>query len=80
VKILYDRYLLRDEAGRLLETPQYFFMRVAMGIALGENESNTEWAIKFYNCISSFDYMPSTPTYLTLVLPAPKWLVAMLPM
>jgi ribonucleoside-diphosphate reductase alpha chain len=62
VKILYDRYLLRDAANQLLETPQYFFMRVAMGIALGENTDHTQWAIKFYNCISSFDYMPSTPT------------------
>jgi ribonucleoside-diphosphate reductase alpha chain len=62
VKILYDRYLLRDDKGRLLETPQYLFMRVAMGIALGETENLTEWAIKFYEAISSFDYMPSTPT------------------
>jgi len=62
VKILYDRYLLRDTKGKLLETPQYFFMRVAMGIALGESDNRTEWAIKFYNCISAFDYMPSTPT------------------
>lgn len=62
VKILYDRYLLRDNNGRLLETPQYLFMRVAMGIALGEEVNHTEWAIKFYDLISSFDYMPSTPT------------------
>lgn len=62
VKILYDRYLLRDTSNRLLETPQYFFMRVAMGIALGESSNQTDWATKFYDCISSFDYMPSTPT------------------
>lgn len=62
VKILYDRYLLRDNSGRLLETPQYLFMRVAMGIALGEEANHTEWAVKFYDLISSFDYMPSTPT------------------
>lgn len=62
VKILYDRYLLRDKEGNLLETPQYFFMRVAMGIALGEKENHTEWAIKFYDLISTFKYMPSTPT------------------
>jgi ribonucleoside-diphosphate reductase alpha chain len=62
VKILYDRYLLRNDSGRLLETPQYLFMRVAMGIALGEKTNHAEWAITFYDCISSFDYMPSTPT------------------
>jgi ribonucleoside-diphosphate reductase alpha chain len=37
-------------------------MRVAMGIALGEEANHTNWAIKFYDLISNFDYMPSTPT------------------
>ncbi len=61
-KILYDRYLLRDSMGVIFEKPQWMWMRVAMGIALGEKENHTEWAIKFYNAISTFDYMPSTPT------------------
>lgn len=56
-----DRYLIRDAKGGLIELPQHFFMRVAMGLAL--NESNpTERAIEFYNLLSSFDYMTSTPT------------------
>ena len=56
-----DRYLVRDLQGKLIELPQHFFMRVAMGLAL--NESNpTERAIEFYNLLSSFDYMTSTPT------------------
>lgn len=62
VKILYDRYLIKDKEGSLLETPQWLFMRVAMGIALAETTDNTEWAIRFYDLISQFDYMPSTPT------------------
>ena len=45
-----------------MESPQGFFMRVAMGLALAEKENREEWAIKFYNTLSSFDLMSSTPT------------------
>jgi len=62
VRILYDKYLLRTKEGGLLETPQYFFMRVAMGIALGDENSCDFQAIKYYNLMASFSYMPSTPT------------------
>ncbi len=58
LRTVYDRYLLRDPISRkVLETPQYFFMRVACGLS-----ENLEGAIKFYKLIASFDYMPSTPT------------------
>lgn len=58
LRTVYDRYLLKNPTTRqVLETPQYFFMRVACGLA----ESATE-AIEFYKLISSHDYMPSTPT------------------
>ena len=61
LQTLFDRYFIRDVQGRCLEMPQTFFMRVAMGIAL--NETNpTEKAIEFYNLLSSFDFMCSTPT------------------
>lgn len=63
VRILYDKYLLRTKEGELLETPQYFFMRVAMGIALGDEAKDVSSnAINYYNLIASFSYMPSTPT------------------
>ncbi|MBM3281310.1 MAG: ribonucleoside-diphosphate reductase subunit alpha [Candidatus Harrisonbacteria bacterium] len=62
-QVIYDRYLVRDESDKLYETPQYFFMRVAMGIAINE-EKKDERAIEFYKLISSFLYMPSTPTLL----------------
>jgi ribonucleoside-diphosphate reductase alpha chain len=60
---LYDRYFLRVEGGNhIYETPQAFWMRVAMGMALNEGESKNEWAAKFYEVISSLRYVPSTPT------------------
>ncbi len=58
LRTVYDRYLLKNPMTRLvLETPQYFFMRVACGLA-----KNVEEAVEFYRLISSHDYMPSTPT------------------
>ena len=62
LKTLYERYFNKLET-RKLELPQSFWMRVAMGIALNE-ENKTEVAISFYNLISSMQYMPSTPTLL----------------
>jgi ribonucleoside-diphosphate reductase alpha chain len=60
LQTLYDRYFLHVD-GRRIELPQAFFMRVAMGLAL--NEINKEdRAIEFYNVLSSFDFMSSTPT------------------
>jgi ribonucleoside-diphosphate reductase alpha chain len=57
---LYDRYLLHSDGTRF-EMPQAFFMRVAMGLALNEIDRE-ERAIEFYNLLSSFDFMCSTPT------------------
>jgi ribonucleoside-diphosphate reductase alpha chain len=60
LQTLYDRYFLHVD-DRRIELPQAFFMRVAMGLAL--NEINKEdRAIEFYNVLSSFDFMSSTPT------------------
>jgi ribonucleoside-diphosphate reductase alpha chain len=61
LQTLYDRYLLRNKT-EVYELPQFMFMRVAMGLAINEGEQKNERAIKFYNSMSSFDYMPSTPT------------------
>ena len=60
LQTLYDRYFIHDDDIRY-ELPQVFFMRVSMGLALGE-ENKEEKAIEFYNLLSSFDYMSSTPT------------------
>jgi len=60
LQTLYDRYFLHIEELRI-EMPQAFFMRVAMGLALGEIDREAR-AIEFYNVLSKFDFMSSTPT------------------
>lgn len=60
---LYDRYFLQEEGSeKKLETPQAFWMRVAMGIAMREGEKRNARAIQFYEVISTMRYVPSTPT------------------
>jgi len=60
LQTLFDRYFLHVRKQRI-ELPQAFFMRVAMGLSL--NETNREGrAIEFYEILSSFDFMSSTPT------------------
>lgn len=60
LQTLHDRYFLH-KAGVRYEMPQAFFMRVAMGLALNE-DNPTEKAKEFYDVMSTFRYMPSTPT------------------
>ncbi|HHX82079.1 MAG TPA: ribonucleoside-diphosphate reductase subunit alpha, partial [Pseudomonadaceae bacterium] len=59
LQTLYDRYFIHCEGTRF-ELPQIFYMRVAMGLAMKE-ENREEKTIEFYNLLSSFDYMVSTP-------------------
>ena len=58
---LYDRYLIHHE-GRRLETVQYFWMRVAMGLSMNEGEQKNERAMEFYEVLSTFRFVSSTPT------------------
>ena len=60
LQTLYDRYFIHCDDVRY-ELPQVFFMRVAMGLAI-EEENREDRAIEFYKLLSSFDYMSSTPT------------------
>ncbi|QTP64417.1 ribonucleoside-diphosphate reductase subunit alpha [Candidatus Liberibacter africanus] len=60
LQTLYDRYFLHNNGFRF-EMPQAFFMRVAMGLSLKEKEKEKR-AIEFYNLLSSFHFMCSTPT------------------
>lgn len=60
LQTLYDRYFLHVRNVRI-ELPQVFFMRVAMGLALRETDREAR-AIEFYEILSSFDFMSSTPT------------------
>ena len=61
LQTLYDRYFIHHNSIRI-ELPQVFFMRIAMGLAHCEGEHKNEKAIEFYNLLSSFDYLSSTPT------------------
>jgi ribonucleoside-diphosphate reductase alpha chain len=60
IQILRDRYFIRHDS-KIMETPQAFWMRVAMGLAINEDDKNKR-AIEFYDLISQFRYTPSTPT------------------
>ncbi|WP_348696311.1 ribonucleoside-diphosphate reductase subunit alpha [Duganella fentianensis] len=60
LQTLYDRYFLHVRDIRI-EMPQAFYMRVAMGLALNETDREAR-AIEFYNLLSTFDFMSSTPT------------------
>jgi ribonucleoside-diphosphate reductase alpha chain len=60
IQILYDRYFIRED-NKIMEAPQAFWMRVAMGLALNE-DNKEEWAIKYYDMFSQFLYTSSTPT------------------
>ncbi|MCA9842800.1 MAG: ribonucleoside-diphosphate reductase subunit alpha, partial [Cyanobacteria bacterium HKST-UBA03] len=68
VQILTDRYLIQDRQHNTIELPQWLWMRVAMGLAIQEpasaepGASREERAIEFYNTMSAFRYIPSTPT------------------
>ena len=60
LQTLYDRYFIHEKGARY-ELPQAFFMRVSMGLAIREKDREAK-AIEFYQLLSSFDYMSSTPT------------------
>lgn len=58
LRTVYDRYLLRHPITRqVMETPQYFFMRVSAGLSVRVNET-----VDFYHLLASHDYLPSSPT------------------
>lgn len=61
LQTLYDRYFIHSEDDIRFELPQAFFMRVAMGLAINELDREAR-AIEFYELLSSFDFMSSTPT------------------
>src|SRR5438034_7876913 len=61
LQTLYDRYLIQHQ-DRRLETPQYFWLRVAMGLALHEGAHKNGRALEFYEALSGFLFTSSTPT------------------
>ncbi len=68
IRTLYDRYLLKHtESREVIETPQYFFLRVACGLSRSFKEAK-----EFYDLISQLDYMPSSPTLFNAASPMPQ--------
>jgi ribonucleoside-diphosphate reductase alpha chain len=73
LQTLYDRYFVSDfETKQVLETPQMFWMRIAMGSALIEKDGRHDWTIKFYDIMSKLLYTPSTPTLFHAGTPKPQ--------
>jgi ribonucleoside-diphosphate reductase alpha chain len=71
IETLNDRYFIRDNAKKAIETPQFMWMRIAAGLALGE-EHKEERAIEFYNVMSTLSFVPSTPTLFHAGTPHPQ--------
>lgn len=71
VETLHDRYFIRSDEGRVLETPQYMWMRVAIGLSINE-EQKEDRAIEFYNVMSTLRFVPSTPTLFHSATPRPQ--------
>ncbi len=74
LKILHDRYLLRNYDRELLETPSLFYMRVCMGVALAEDSvrTRTQYAMDFYDIISTKQFSPATSTLFNSFLKRPQ--------
>ena len=70
IETLHDRYFVREK-GRVIEMPQMFWMRVAMGLALNEQEKEVR-AIEFYTAMSEMRFVPSTPTLFHSGTPHPQ--------
>jgi ribonucleoside-diphosphate reductase alpha chain len=65
IQTLYDRYLIVDKTGhkpRRLETPQFFWMRVSMGLFKREENNRDEWVVRLYNLYKGRRFCSSTPT------------------
>jgi ribonucleoside-diphosphate reductase alpha chain len=72
MQTLFDRYFISDHSTkRVLEMPQTFWMRVAMGMAMNE-KNKTEWTLRFYDVLSNMLYTPSTPTLFHSGTPKPQ--------
>ncbi|MCA8987518.1 MAG: ribonucleoside-diphosphate reductase subunit alpha, partial [Planctomycetaceae bacterium] len=71
LQTIYDRYLIHVD-GRRIETPQYFWMRVAMGLAINEGDQKEQRAIEFYEMLSSMRFTSATPTLFNSATPHPQ--------
>lgn len=69
IQILKDRYLLKDEKGKTIETVEELFQRVARLIASAESEEKKLWQKRFYKLMSSLSFLPNSPTLMNAGLP-----------
>jgi ribonucleoside-diphosphate reductase alpha chain len=69
IQILKDRYLLRDEKGKTIETVEQQFQRVAKFIASAESKENIRWKKRFYKIMSTLTFLPNSPTLINAGLP-----------
>ncbi len=71
IETLHDRYFVRVEGRGVIEMPQMMWMRIAMGLALNE-QNKEERAVEFYNVMSQMLFVPSTPTLFHAGTPHPQ--------
>lgn len=69
IQILKDRYLLKDEEGKNIETPEQLFKRVAKHIASAEKEDRKHWEQDFYQLMVNKEFLPNSPTLMNAGLP-----------
>ncbi|MDR3253941.1 MAG: vitamin B12-dependent ribonucleotide reductase [Synergistaceae bacterium] len=75
LRVLEKRYLRKDDAGTIIESPEEMLWRVAAGVAeaessFGESKSGqTEWAVKFFNMMARLDFLPNSPTLMNAGTP-----------
>jgi len=62
LRVLRERYLIKDDEGNVIETPEEMFMRVAKAVAQAEGEESEELVKEFYNLMASLDFLPNSPT------------------
>lgn len=68
-QILVERYLLRDSKGKIIETPDKLFHRVATFVASAEDKKKEVWKDRFYNLISNLKFLPNSPTLMNAGCP-----------
>ena len=71
IETLHDRYFIVDSHKKILETPQYMWMRIAMGLAFDEADKEAK-AVEFYEMMSTMRFVPSTPTLFHAGTPHPQ--------
>lgn len=62
IRVLQERYLKRDERGRIAETPTELFIRVAKAVASAETKESKKWEYRFFEMMKNLEFLPNSPT------------------